>query len=101
MKVHELKIWPQYWAEVRCGNKTFEYRLNDRDYKQGDFVRMTYFNPKTNESRNEYPWEPLCFEIGFILPIIDQMVAFSLLEMSKNQKKELDFLDFKKKVGVK
>jgi hypothetical protein len=89
VKVHKLKIWPEYWAAVRSGEKTFEYRLNDRDYKQGDIVHMTYFDPKTKETRTEYPWDPLCFEIGYILPVIDQMIVFSLLDLSKSQMKRI------------
>jgi hypothetical protein len=99
MKVHELKIWPEYWAAVRAGDKTFEYRLNDRNYKSGDLVRLTYFDPKTKEMRTEYPWSPLCFEIGYILTVIDQMIVFSLLELNKKQKHELSLYDFNNKMA--
>ena len=36
MKIHELKILPEYYDAVRCGNKRFEIRKNDRDYQVGD-----------------------------------------------------------------
>lgn len=38
--VHELKILPQYYEEVKAGNKNFELRKNDRDYKKPDIVRL-------------------------------------------------------------
>jgi len=38
MKVHELKIAPKYYEAVKCGDKRFEIRLNDRDFKKGDIV---------------------------------------------------------------
>lgn len=34
--IHELKILPEYFYEVLVGNKTFEIRKNDRNYKKGD-----------------------------------------------------------------
>lgn len=33
---HELKILPEYWHAVYKGEKRFEIRKNDRDYKVGD-----------------------------------------------------------------
>lgn len=38
MKVHNLKILPQYFEEALKGKKPFEVRLNDRDFKLGDIV---------------------------------------------------------------
>lgn len=35
-RVHKLKTWPAYFAEVRDGIKTFEVRLNDRGFQVGD-----------------------------------------------------------------
>lgn len=35
-KVHELKILSEYFKSVLDGTKTFELRLNDRDYQVGD-----------------------------------------------------------------
>lgn len=36
MKTHELKITPEYFKDVVSGRKTFEVRLNDRNYKLRD-----------------------------------------------------------------
>lgn len=38
--VHELKILPKYYEEVKAGNKNFELRINDRDYMKGDTIRL-------------------------------------------------------------
>ena len=35
---HELKILPQYYEEVKAGNKNFELRKNDRDYMENDTI---------------------------------------------------------------
>lgn len=36
--VHELKILPKYFEAVKSGAKTFEIRINDRDYHEGDML---------------------------------------------------------------
>ena len=37
---HELKIETQYYQAVEAGLKTFELRVNDRDFKVGDTVSL-------------------------------------------------------------
>ena len=41
---HELKLLPQYYEEVLNGNKTFELRKDDRDYKINDVLRLKEWN---------------------------------------------------------
>ena len=38
--VHELKILPEYFDAVRCGDKRFEIRKNDRNFHRGDVLRL-------------------------------------------------------------
>lgn len=38
MKVHELKIEPQYFEAVVSSKKTFEIRKDDRGFKVGDLL---------------------------------------------------------------
>lgn len=40
MEVHELKILPEYYDAVRCGDKRFEIRKNDRNFHTGDILRL-------------------------------------------------------------
>jgi hypothetical protein len=40
IKVHELKIQHQYYWDVIGGFKTAELRMNDRDFKVGDMVKL-------------------------------------------------------------
>lgn len=49
MKVHELKIWPQFFEDVLSGAKKYEVRINDRDYKRGDRLLLHEWNPETKE----------------------------------------------------
>lgn len=45
IKNHDLKILPLYFEDVCYGNKTFELRKNDRDYKVGDTIRLREYTP--------------------------------------------------------
>jgi len=44
-RVHELKTWPPYFAAVKRGEKPFEIRKNDRDYRVGDWLRLLEWLP--------------------------------------------------------
>lgn len=45
MKTHELKLDVKYFDEVKDGNKNFEIRKNDRDFKVGDILELKAFMP--------------------------------------------------------
>lgn len=49
MKVHTLKTWPGVFAEVLNGDKTFEYRLNDRDFSIGDVLFLTLYDDENDK----------------------------------------------------
>ena len=38
--IHQLKIRAEYLEQVQLGNKNFEIRSNDRDFKVGDLVEL-------------------------------------------------------------
>lgn len=87
---HKLKIWPQYYARVADGSKTFEVRKNDRGYQPMDVVELHEWDPEINEhdvdpmgaSMNTpkgYTGNSLTFLVGYVLPIDAERVVFSLL----------------------
>lgn len=43
---HDLKTWPEYFDEVIAGRKTFEVRVNDRDYRVGDTLLLREYAPE-------------------------------------------------------
>lgn len=61
--IHEVKIYPKYFAEVQSGTKTFEYRKDDRGYRVGDIVKLMEYNPEANI----YTGNSLEAEITYIL----------------------------------
>lgn len=77
MKEHILKIAPEYFEAVENGSKTFEIRVNDRDFKQGDLVILKEYI----KERDEYTGDVLTRKIGFVTDFaqINNYVVFSLL----------------------
>lgn len=63
MITHELKCWPEYFDLCLSAVKTFEIRLNDRNYKQGDIIFMREWNPDTSQ----YTGRCAYFGIGYVL----------------------------------
>ena len=45
--VHELKTWPTYFNESASGNKPFEIRKHDRDFRVGDILWLREWDPAT------------------------------------------------------
>lgn len=50
-KVHHIKLGASFFGEVERGEKTFELRKNDRDYKKGDILEMMEFKEGKNTGR--------------------------------------------------
>ena len=45
MRIHELKIWPEFYAAIKGGNKTYEIRRDDRGFMVGDKLKLHEFDP--------------------------------------------------------
>lgn len=41
---HNVKILPEYYRLIVAGLKTFESRIDDRDYQAGDTLRLNEWN---------------------------------------------------------
>ncbi len=62
-KVHELKTWPQFFNPILRGEKTFEFRKNDRDFKKGDKLLLREYDP----FYNSYTTRELLVLVSYIL----------------------------------
>lgn len=63
---HVLKTWPSFFKALQTGEKTFELKKNDRDFKVGDTLLLQEFNPRA-EPTKQYTGEELEFTITYIL----------------------------------
>ena len=78
---HALKTWPEYFKKVKSGEKNFELRKNDRNFKVGDKVLLQEYDPETEK----YTGEEIDFRIGYILDLTafgikKDFVVFSLMD---------------------
>lgn len=46
---HELKTWPEYFQAIFENKKTFELRVNDRNYQVGEILLLREFDPETKQ----------------------------------------------------
>ena len=63
MKTHYLKTHSDPFQCVRMGTKTFEFRLNDRDFKPGDTIVLREYLPNLKQ----YTGDSITANIGFVL----------------------------------
>lgn len=45
-KIHELKVWKQFYPDVASKLKQFEIRQNDRNFKPGDTMILQEWDPE-------------------------------------------------------
>lgn len=67
--IHALKTLPEYFEAVRKGDKTFELRKNDRDFKVGDYLALNEWDGK------KYTGRALLAKITYMLDPNDIMVC--------------------------
>lgn len=66
MTVHRLKIWPEYLTAIENGTKTFEVRVNDRNFMEGDTLVLCEYDIDTDtftgkEIVRTVGWAGTCF----------------------------------------
>lgn len=66
MKIHELKSWPKFFAKVITGEKTFEIRLNDRNFETGDFLFLREFDPENSTYSGRFQYARVTYVLGSV-----------------------------------
>lgn len=54
-KIHYLKTWPVFFADIRGRKKTFEIRRNDRDFSVGDTIVAQEWSPEAHAANPDNP----------------------------------------------
>lgn len=57
------KVLPEYFKEVKNGNKTFELRLSDWQIKEGDTLELKEYDPYTQS----YTGREITKKVGFVI----------------------------------
>ena len=87
---HDLKTWPDYYARVIDGTKTFEVRRNDRGYQAGDLVTLREWQPaqliKSIPYEAHYTGRQARYRIGYVysttpMHALGDLVVFSLIPL--------------------
>lgn len=73
-KHHKIKISPEFFWQVFKGEKTFQIRKNDRDYRTGDKISFYEFDG------HAYTGYALSADIGFMTDFKQQQgyIVFSI-----------------------
>ena len=67
MKVHNLKITPEYFQDVVSGKKKFEVRENDRGFLLGDILHLKEYDLENKR----YTGQKVIVEIIYLLENFD------------------------------
>ena len=84
MKKHVVKTWPEFFEPQWFGLKSFEVRLNDRDYKAGDILDQLEYVP----DKNSYTGRKIVSQIIYCLydfeGVKDGYVVMQLKELGRS-----------------
>jgi hypothetical protein len=82
-RMHDLKTWPVYYQAIDSGEKTFEVRVNDRNFQPGDVLHLQEYDPQTQQ----YTGWSMMWKIGFMLRggewgLPDNLCVMSMLHVT-------------------
>lgn len=68
-RIHELKCWPEFYASLLSGDKTFELRKDDRGYRVGDALwlrewRRLTVAPQTGAYTGREMWKAVTYVLS-------------------------------------
>ena len=61
--IHALKIEPNYYEDIKSGDKSFEVRKNDRNFCTGDYIALN----ELSDTRDEYTGRSILVKITSIV----------------------------------
>ena len=82
---HDLKTWPESFDAVEQGRKTHETRINDRDFKVGDFLRLKRWDPAAGiyTGREIIVRVTYCGDLGVFNAALAGFVSMSIERIKK------------------
>ena len=82
MKQHFIKTVNPYFESVFFGVKTFEYRLNDRDFKVGDNVILQEYDNITGSYSGRVVSVRITYVLSDYCDMMEGYVIFSFVVIS-------------------
>jgi ASC-1-like (ASCH) protein len=84
--IHELKCWHEYFVDVKSGKKTFEVRLNNRNYRIGHYLHLKDYD----NILHEYTGDEVFCKVTYVLyggdfGIADGWVVMSIKIIKKEE----------------
>lgn len=81
---HTLKVYPEYFKALWCGDKTFEIRLNDRHFDERDEVCL---KENENGSHDGYTGREINGVITYLTDYQQKKdyVVFSFRELNRSE----------------
>lgn len=78
-RTHDLKTWPDYYVHLLDGTKTFEYRRDDRNFREGDTLLLREWDP----TFERYTGREMTRRVTYILRVSKDFVVMALAEGCK------------------
>jgi hypothetical protein len=75
---HELKTWPQYYKAIVSGEKRFEIRVKDRDFKVGDVLILREYDPDAKAYLGGEYWVRVTYMVSGAWGIPDNIAVMSI-----------------------
>ena len=84
-KMHQLKVWPEFFAVLCTGTKTFEVRKNDRDFHAGDTLSLHEWDPHRRTYTGRWIEANVSYlsDLGLLDPALKGYVAMQLSGIQK------------------
>ncbi len=79
MNIHKLKSWPEYFNHLLFGNKSFEIRVNDRNFQNGDYLQLQEWDPKTEQYTGRVLTRQITYIMKAAFGIPSDMVIMSII----------------------
>ena len=64
--VHELKIWPDEFEAIQAGLKTFEDRINNRNFQLGNVLKLREYFPNPFAESGKYSGREVNCQVMYI-----------------------------------
>lgn len=77
-QTHTIKTWMPYFQDIIDGKKPFEFRLNDRNFQEGDEIKHIEWNSEENKETGRQCWATITYMVkGGMFGIPDNYCLFA------------------------